>query len=84
MSIELGAGFAIIGIIFGWGASWATQGANLKALKESLDRFLVTNADEHKTLLAKMDAIGRLEVRVAVLETKVFGKPHQGEPISEA
>lgn len=76
INIEVGVFVGIVGIIFGWGASWAAQGTKLNALKETVDKFLTVNANEHSTLLRKMDALGHLEVRVSVLETKVFGVPY--------
>jgi len=73
MTLEIGILIALAGIVFGWGASWATLGQSIKSLKE--------NQEEHGRALQrlndKLDGFNHVSVRMAVLETKVFGKPVQ-------
>ena len=76
MTLEYGIVIALAGIVFGWGASWATLGNNLKTLKEQFSHSDQKNEVAHGALLQKMDSMAHITIRVAVLETKVFGKPH--------
>jgi hypothetical protein len=76
MTLEFGIMIALAGIIFGWGAGWATLGNTVKMLKDQFSLSDQKNESAHAALLLKMDTMAHVTVRVAVLETKVFGKPH--------
>ena len=63
MTIEtglIGVGLALMGIVFGWGASWATLGQKIESLRGVTER-----------LLNKMDQLGELPVRVESLDHRV-------------
>lgn len=80
MTIEVGVGIAILGIIFGWGASWASMGASLKSLRENLEQ----HGELLKRLDSKLDGIGEIKERVVALEVKIFGRPRPTSSVFRA